>query len=167
MLCEKCKKNNATVRIMRKEADGYREYALCQACAYEKVTQNPASLLKELLSKEISSEASARVEPDTGEACPSCGITYKQFRRVGRLGCGECYDVFSDKLETIMTKVHNANSHFGKTPMVSSDLRDRRLSLRSLRQQLNRALECEDFKSAVTLRDQIRDLEKELGFPQE
>jgi protein arginine kinase activator len=167
MLCEKCKKNNATVRIMRKETEGYKEYALCQACAYEKVTQNPASMLKELLSKEIASEASARVVQDTGEACSFCGITYKQFRQVGRLGCGQCYDTFSDKLETVMTKVHNANSHFGKAPLVSADLSDHKLNLRSLRQQLNRALESEDFKSAVTLRDQIRDLEKELGFPQE
>ena len=30
--------------------------------------------------------------------CPQCGITYDEFNRVGKFGCGQCYETFNSEI---------------------------------------------------------------------
>ena len=48
--------------------------------------------------------------------CPNCHLTFEEFTRQGRFGCGECYRAFRPRLESIMRKIHGASLHRGRNP---------------------------------------------------
>ncbi len=100
--------------------------------------------------------------PPGGEtgACDFCGGTLDDFRETGRLGCPHCYETFETHLRTLLRRVHGASRHVGEMYLSPSAaaapaLRD----LETLRDQLRRAVDTENFELAAELRDQIRALE--------
>ena len=48
--------------------------------------------------------------------CSRCGLPYEDFRKFGRLGCGECYTSFKEHLTGLLRKIHGSNKYLGKTP---------------------------------------------------
>ena len=51
--------------------------------------------LSDLLAGMADFEKPATKEEDVVSIkCPSCGLGYADFKKIGRLGCGECYNVF-------------------------------------------------------------------------
>ena len=74
---------------------------------------------------------------DSQRACPNCGLTPADFKEHGRMGCSQCYEIFEDKLEPILKKLHSGVTHSGKRPgtgpmpesqLELADLPDTRLS---------------------------------------
>ena len=49
-------------------------------------------------------------------ACPSCGYTYREFRRWKLLGCPDCYSSLGPLLEPYLSRVHRTLLHRGKSP---------------------------------------------------
>jgi protein arginine kinase activator len=164
MLCEKCHQKQATVH-MQQIVNGIKtEMHLCQDCSSQ--MDAPISieallngLLGSFLSvaadKQSSQQSHARYEP-----CPSCGMTYDGFKSGGgKLGCAECYRVFSRELETILKSVQASTKHEGKYPQKSGRaLFQKREALR-LRGLMRQAIEEENFEEAARLRDEARSLE--------
>jgi protein arginine kinase activator len=91
----------------------------------------------------------------TGARCQSCGFTSEDLRKTGRLGCPECYQVFSSMLDEVINDCQKGTQHFGKIPM--SQVGTRRKQLESM---LETAVETERFEEAASLRDQIRSLDQ-------
>lgn len=91
--------------------------------------------------------------------CPSCGRTYYQFQKSGRLGCGECYKAFEPQVRQALHKMQKSTTHVGKIPSKSSGelLKKRRLS--DLKNQLAKAVEAEDYELAAKLHKEIKGLE--------
>lgn len=100
-------------------------------------------------------------EPDDLEhlVCPSCGITYREFRSEGRLGCPHDYQVFEEELIPLVENIHGDTQHVGKCPKRAPDESKRQYELIKLRSELRSAVEDEDYETAARLRDQIGDLE--------
>ena len=48
--------------------------------------------------------------------CPLCGHTYSDFRKSGKLGCGECYNTFRAPLSVTLKQIHQNPVHKGKVP---------------------------------------------------
>ncbi|MGE0161376.1 MAG: UvrB/UvrC motif-containing protein, partial [Gemmatimonadales bacterium] len=101
------------------------------------------------------------VEADpSATPCSFCGLTFKDFRETGRLGCPHCYETYGPHLQRLLRRVHGGTQHVGKVYLPpdpsASDLQRR---LEALRRKLNRAVESEDFERAAELRDEIRSLE--------
>ena len=91
--------------------------------------------------------------------CPACGFTYQDFKKVGRLGCGDCYEAFKKQLDPLLKRIHGANRHIGKVPlMVGKNIREN-ASVQDMKTQLEKAIAAEEFEEAARLRDVIRDME--------
>jgi len=92
--------------------------------------------------------------------CANCGLTYADFKKIGRLGCSECYDTFKKYLGPLLKKIHGSILHFGKSPFKVARVLDEREDLQALRNQLQKAIETEEFEEAARIRDKIKELEK-------
>ena len=95
-----------------------------------------------------------------GTACTVCGLTLREFRASGRLGCPACYGAFDQPLRDLLKRVHGDHTHAGRRyepPLPEGAQRQN--SLLELRAALKRAIDAEQFEQAASLRDQIRGLE--------
>jgi protein arginine kinase activator len=174
MICQNCQKNAATVLVTEispgaetADSEGTQpevhEQHLCEVCAqaldlpYAPITKkSPVDIWKLL---QLSANQ-GRKKP--GPACPACGMTLEEFRKKGRLGCPQDYEVFRSHLAEVLERVHGAVQHSGRVPgsaAVSSG--DGRIDL--LRQELQNAIRAEAYESAARLRDEIRAIEEGSG----
>jgi len=158
VLCQRCKKQPATVHLTEILQNEKRERHLCEDCAREEGVAVKAQInLQDILSGMLEAHHTAGKEANL--ACPDCGITYAEFRDQGRLGCPNDYEVFAEPLKEILEKVHGAAEHTGKLPRrAGADLTTQR-QLMQLRRQLQAAVEGEKYEEAARLRDLIREKE--------
>ena len=165
MICDACKQQQATVHLTEIINDQMTELHLCEACANQKVTQAESHFgLSDLLGGLADFGKAEQGEAGEGEvvakACPNCGMTYEDFRKVGRLGCAECYATFRRSLSVLLKRIHGSPHHLGKSPAQSSKPNKQKSELSELKRRLERAIEMEEFEAAAHLRDQIHELEK-------
>jgi protein arginine kinase activator len=93
-------------------------------------------------------------------SCPNCGITFEQFKKQSLLGCPEDYAVFEKQLEPIVKKSQGGHGeHCGKVPEKSSDETKKNTELIRLRQELELAVQVEDYELAAKVRDRIKQLQ--------
>ena len=163
MLCDICGKKKATVHLTEIVDEQMSEMHLCEQCAREKSVQMEQQFgLSDLLAgladfgKQVKDFEKVKLQ------CPTCGLNYDEFRKLGRLGCSECYPAFQEHLATLLKKIHGSSRHLGKTPVgVPREGKQKIEDLRDLRTQLDQAIEHEDFEKAAELRDKIRLMEEE------
>lgn len=160
MKCEICGKNEATVHLTEIINDKVTKLNLCEACAKEKGTEMEEHFgLNDLLAGLADIGATAKAESAQAIKCPSCGFTYQDFRKVGRLGCGDCYEAFKKELTQLLRRIHSADRHAGKVPvMVGKTVKDTQ-TIQQLRLKMEKAIQAEEFEQAAMLRDKIKELE--------
>lgn len=166
MKCDVCKKNPAQLhvtRIINGKAFGIH---VCPQCAKDKGLQDLTHPLplEELL--DSFSEAAAPVgdkQKEQEKACPACRRTYLDFREDGKIGCGECYETFTDQLDKLLRRVQRDSQHIGKVPLRGGKEIKHQINLRQLREALTAAVKQEDFEEAARLRDRIREFESPNG----
>lgn len=167
MLCQKCNNNEATTHIKRIINGRTAEYHLCSDCAasfgYGKAFSSPGfgELLSTLLGDLSVSRLSSRVL-----RCETCGSTFDDIIKNEKIGCPDCYRVFSDKLQPSVLKLHGQVKYCGKKPYTCTVKKDVerqpdgiQIKIDELKQQLNQAVAEQNFENAVLLRDEIRRLE--------
>jgi protein arginine kinase activator len=107
--------------------------------------------------------------------CPACGLSYVDFKKIGRLGCGECYNVFRKYLAPLLKRIHGSSQHIGKSPLRcpakiksgASKVTKKKMCLEELKAQLQNAIAKEAFEEAARLRDQIKEMEAKLSKEKE
>lgn len=160
MLCDVCNKKEATVHLTEIVNDQVTKLNLCEECAREKGAEMEEHFgLSELLAG--LTDMGTSVEPETAIAikCPNCGMAYQNFRKLGRLGCSECYEAFKKELGPLLKRIHGSDRHVGKVPLKGGKtIRDTR-TLQDLKMQLEKAIQMEEFEEAAKLRDKIREFE--------
>lgn len=173
MICDECGKNKATVHLTEIIDEQIKKLNLCEACAKEKgsdVEQHfgIADLLAALSDTEkVSAVPGASQAPLTKIRCPQCGMTYEDFKKIGRLGCGDCYTAFKNSLAPLLKRIHGSAEHMGKAPdpvamkeqKVSSKLQE---EIQQAKELLQKSIKKEEFEEAAALRDKINFLEKKL-----
>jgi protein arginine kinase activator len=163
MLCDVCGKKEATVHLTEIVNDQVSKLNLCEECAREKGAEMEEHFgLSELLAG--LTDMGTSVEPETAISikCPNCGLTYQNFRKLGRLGCSVCYEAFKKELAPLLKRVHGSDRHVGKVPLKGGKtIKDTR-TLQDLKMQLEKAIQMEEFEEAAKLRDKIRDLEDKI-----
>lgn len=138
---------------------------LCDACSKEKGVQDPTGFaLADLLLGIGAAEEIEKGGPT--KKCPVCGFTHADFKKTGRLGCSSCYETFGDGLGSLLKAMHKGTEHVGKIPERAQralKLSDR---MRTLNENLQKAVAEENYETAASLRDEIKKLEDELATPQ-
>jgi len=163
MSCENCGSTDAVVHLTQIVNNEMSTHHLCEKCAAEKgLETTPADLGNMPLIDVIAqmTQGSASGSRDPGAECSFCGLTFRGFRKTGRLGCPHCYETFSDHLPQLLRRIHGSTKHVGKVYLppdpTASEMEKR---LEGLRRRLERAIRSEDFERAAVIRDQIRELE--------
>jgi protein arginine kinase activator len=163
MMCESCQKNPATVHLTDVSNNSKREVHLCETCAEGHGVPIKSYLYKPSFQELLTQVTQAQAAPESSEQdlrCPRCGITYRKFRATGKFGCPQDYEVFRKELLSLMEKIHNGKvNHVGKVPLRAGDQIARQKELRSLRAELEKAIQGEAYERAADLRDRIHKIE--------
>lgn len=154
MKCQRCPKQ-ATQHITEVLGEGrYEEVHLCEECARHYLHE-PQKKAKPALAESG--------EPDddlpAGTRCPTCGLTFMEFRNHGRFGCPHDYDAFKADLLPLMESVHGDIRHAGKTPHRAPRDKTAQAELTQLRQRLHTLVTDERYEEAARVRDRIKELE--------
>ncbi|MCP4649149.1 MAG: hypothetical protein GY853_03590 [PVC group bacterium] len=164
MVCQICGNKTATVHLTEIINDQMTELHLCEHCAKDKGIAGLGQPfgLQDLLAGLV--DFGAPVTSSGGKKvvvkCPNCKMTYEDFRKSGRLGCSQCYDVFKETLEPLLKKIHGSIQHLGKAPVRSGEIMKTKKTLQDLQLRLQKAIQAEAFEDAAKLRDEIKKIEK-------
>lgn len=168
-MCEECGKNPATVRFEQVVNGKKTVMNLCADCAGRRGVFNvffqPTFSINSLLSALLGSQMKALPAPEIGEEerrCRICGMSYRDFARVGRLGCSRCYETFEDRLNPLLRRIHGSDRHIGKAPVKAGGAAKVRRELEDLKKQLAAAIATEAYEKAAELRDKIKAIEEKL-----
>ncbi len=165
MTCELCGKEEATVYYTEIVGGKMVELHLCEKCAKEK------GLGKELGKSTFSlsdllagmAEELGEKEEDAHLRCPTCGLSYGEFSKAGKLGCASCYQTFRHNLLPLLRRIHGSTHHTGKVVSKGPGNLKTKREIADLRKELQRAIEKEAFEEAAKLRDKIEAKEKKLS----
>jgi protein arginine kinase activator len=159
-----CKQNVAKVHLTQIVGDKMQKVDLCEACAKEKGVNDPAGFsLADLLLGLGASQEIAQGSEGEELKCPRCGFTQADFKKNGRLGCSECYNTFSEGLESLLKTMHKGTHHTGKVPVVLRRKVDISERLTTLDKKLKEAVQQEDYETAARLRDEMNAMKEKLA----
>ncbi|MBL8848066.1 MAG: UvrB/UvrC motif-containing protein [Planctomycetaceae bacterium] len=170
--CRRCTKP-ATLHITEIRNGEAQALHLCEGCAKDYLkTVSVGSPNEEAPAFEAGGNpdaAGSEAEPDERDTltCPKCGITFKQFRSQGRLGCPHDYVAFREELLPLIESIHSEVQHVGKVPQRVPGISRRQYDLLKLRADLKSAVQNEKYEEAARLRDQIQQLEAEAPHQSE
>ena len=163
MKCQVCGIADATVHVKEMKNDHVTEMHLCEKCAREKgyhsmLDESKHSLASQFIwmAENLFPEAASKM---TQVQCSECGLKHSDFMRTGRLGCPACYRELEGQLKQILRRVHGSIRHVGKAPGKEGEVFERRRRIQKLHEELDRAIEREEYEQAALIRDQLRDIE--------
>ena len=164
MKCQRCQKA-ATFHITELAGSEPQELHFCEECTREYLAQSEIqedqTMLNALAQAQIkvgqTAEELARLDQ---QACPVCGITFYEFRHIGRLGCPHDYVCFEQDLEPLIVNIHGETTHEGKVPKGGMPTADEQTELIRLRREMQDAIDQEDYEAASELRDRIKTIEQ-------
>ncbi|MCL5096953.1 MAG: UvrB/UvrC motif-containing protein [Candidatus Omnitrophica bacterium] len=164
MLCDVCKKNEATVHLTQIIENKMQTVDLCETCSKAKGIDDPTgfSLAGLLLGLGAAQEGEKAPAPTVEQKCPRCGFTLDDFKKSGRFGCAHCYTTFAEPLQGLLKSMHKGTKHLGKVPQTMQEGRSYTERLRALQHQLELAIKAEDFEQAAHLRDKIKQTRTQL-----
>jgi len=157
MKCDYCSQQ-ATIYISGTWQGKAHHLHLCRRCAKKKVREalELGAKLRELIDHVIKHELGQMIERQGRRQCHECGLTYAQFRKLGRLGCPADYEAFQPALSSLLEKLHGATRHRGRRPKGYARGTQRFLPRIRLRRQMFAAAEQEDYQRAIRLRELMR-----------
>ena len=171
MLCPECNKREASIHLTQIVNNQKISVSMCQECAekfgFHSPLDNIPFPLAEILSGMSKNLPETRKQTHTEKlVCPKCNMTFEEFASKGRFGCGSCYTAFRPSLEMIMRKIHGASLHRGQNPGAAPEgmecdtppIREEE----RLAQELNKAIDDEDFERAAELRDKLKAMKQSL-----
>ncbi len=143
---------------------------LCEKCSKDKGVTDPTGfqLADFLIGAGGAKKAKTSVVEDDSLACPECTFTRAHLKKIGRLGCPECYHTFSADLENMLRAMHKGTRHIGKVPgnappATLSTRRAPKVSakkrLGEIKDSIERAVAEERYEDAARLRDEMRDID--------
>ena len=167
MLCQICGKNPATVHFTEIHDNKMSEIHVCDRCAEEKGLQTPGAKPKfdiaDLIAGMVDTMTNTEEERVGRVQCPRCGLVYSSFKETGRLGCSECYQAFQFQLRPLLRRIHGDTRHKGRVPERDGEGVSLSRQLQRMHDELQRAVEREEFERAAELRDRIRRVESEVA----
>jgi len=209
MKCQRCKEREANVKIMKQTTGKAPQMLmLCDECARALGISMPGSLMNggifggalggmtpgmtsplDILASAFEAPFGLGLEdaiaPGTTKTCPTCGLSLSEFTRSGFLGCPDCYEAFSERIDPVFMRTQMGMKHVGRLPgkdggnigfsdipgktelhevetdadVLLEDLpeeeKETKLEIMKKEKLLKKAVEEEDYLEAAKLRDEI------------
>ena len=168
MLCERCKKNEATIHVIKIVNGKKSEAMLCENCAKQlsQIPLNIPSSKKSNLSFDDILGGFFDVLDKNNKVeivCKNCGLTYSEFKKTGNLGCSECYESFKDMLNPRIKRIQGDTEHIGKIPVREESQVIKIKRIKRLKEELQKAVIKEEYEKAAVIRDEIKLYESTIG----
>ena len=183
MLCDNCGKREANIRYSENINGRKKELNLCEECSkklgIEKIDFNMpidfSSFFGGFMDNLLEPEFMPMLETFKTLKCDNCGYTFEDIANTGKLGCGNCYEVFEDRIAPIIRKIQGADTHVGRIGKIldnkitsktenkkeiEKNKDEKESNLDKLQAKLKQAIKEERYEDAAKLRDEIR---KESG----
>jgi protein arginine kinase activator len=158
--CDICSKL-ATVHLTQIVNGKIHKIDLCETCAKEKGVTDPNGFsLADLLAGGV--DGSDMEETHQGLVCSVCGFTPEDYKKLGRLGCPNCYEDLAPMVAPMLGYMHKGTQHLGKEPEKSIARVDSQTKFAELESQLKAAIDEERYEDAARLRDQLLQLKEEI-----
>ena len=167
MKCDVCD-SEATVFLTQIINGQMTTVNLCDACSKAKGVTDEAGfgLAEAFLSTTTPDAQAAEV------VCGACGFTASQLKKIGRMGCPECYGAFREGLDSLLRAMHKGTRHVGKVPGTTPVLAElppsapaapkprtakkaAAPSVAQLREQLDAAVRDERYEDAAAIKREI------------
>jgi len=187
MKCDMC--DNVAAVFLTQIIDGkMTQVNLCDKCSKEKGVTDPTGFqLADFListAAQKKSKTAADVDDDT-LACPECGFTRAHLKKIGRMGCPQCYQTFADDLDNMLRAMHKGTRHVGKAPgrpLTTAELSRKpapastatapppapsalslKKKLADLKEAIEKAITEERYEDAAKLRDEVKSMESKIS----
>lgn len=165
MICQICGRHNASM-LVRQIIDGKaKELYICRACAKkhhlysdnEEMHLSLKAIFDGLVSQlNTSEEARNSVHP---LVCPDCGMPLSRVKEKKILGCPFCFFYFRDTVLKLMQETSEEIFYAGNLPLKTETFLGAAPSLQHLEEELQKAVENEEYELAAYLRDKIKEQE--------
>ncbi|MBQ9992714.1 MAG: UvrB/UvrC motif-containing protein [Firmicutes bacterium] len=157
MLCDNCKKNPATVHMVKVINGVKTEQHLCAECAQK---NNELSFNKDSIADFFPFFGQMpQVKKAAFEPCPTCGMSFAELQKSGLVGCDKCYAHFKPYIAQLLPRIQKGNEHQGKVPGKDYAELTKAKELQALKTEMTKCILAEEFEKAAELRDKIRALE--------
>lgn len=169
MLCQNCKKNEATTHIKRVINGEATQTHLCSACArslgynnfFDDFSFNLPSLFSGFFDDSLLALSESRLD-----RCEFCSSTFDDIIKSGTVGCANCYEKFYSKLLPSIQRIHGKARHAGtvpenKTETVMPKEKTAEEKIKDMQNEMAKAIEEQNFERAAILRDEIKKLKGE------
>lgn len=182
MLCQNCGKNEVNFRYTQIVNGVKKEMALCDKCAKKLGLYNDmdfsmpismSSFLGNMLSDYEDEAFLPSFSGITTSKCNNCKTDYDEFIETGLLGCENCYNVFSSKIDSLLKNIHGSNRHVGRLSKfiensnnlgefkkgekkVKTNKTEKTSKIEDLKEKLNKAIKEERYEDAAKIRDEIK-----------
>lgn len=167
--CDRCKVNDAAVHISKNINGEHTELYLCPNCAKLEGYSKPTSVFDALSFDSLFGNVFFPQSSAGTSSCPVCGSTISDIKRSGRFGCSACYKSFENRID--LAPFTSKTGYKGKRPPSTSEIcpscapsakeEPKPTEEESLRAELKKAVEQEDYETAAKLRDKIKALKGE------
>lgn len=166
MLCDKCKKNQATTYYKTNLNGQITEMHLCTKCAQQSgifQDMNPFGLMNSgfgAIDSMLSGLMGFENTKGIGNTlvCPVCHSTLDDISRTGKVGCAACYDTFENALMPYIRKIHGNAAHTGRIPSHCAASPKRRI--KELERELATAVAAQEYERAAEIRDELKALKE-------
>jgi protein arginine kinase activator len=173
MECQDCHQRPATLHYTQVINGHKTEVQICEVCAKEKgymTYPEEGYSLHHLLtglfnfeSNHLGSSHGTTIKKENDLQCQKCGLTFTEFKQIGKFGCDECYHTFAANLNPIFRRVHSGNTeHRGKIPKRMGGSLHLKKQLTTLKDELQNLIMNEEFEQAAVVRDKIKALEQQI-----
>ena len=168
MLCQNCGKNEVNFRYTQIVNGVKKEMLLCDKCAkslgLEGMDFNMpidfSSFLGDFLNIASDTEFLPSFNKVENLRCDNCGMTYDEFVNSGKLGCHNCYDIFSETLNPVLKNIHGSASHIGRRSKLTN--KDKKSVLNDINKQEQSKKQTEGNKKEDSKIQKIEKLNIEL-----
>lgn len=155
-MCDGCKQNEATVKVIAIINGEKTERHLCAECMEKQKRKARVEGMQSMLSAIITGARQSGLSSEL--RCPQCGLSFDAFRKSSKLGCAHCYAAFRIQLHPLLMRLHGRTQHHGRIPERADSRLKQNAKLEQLRREMEIAVACEDFEQAAVLRDAIREM---------
>ncbi len=169
MLCQNCKKKDATTHIKRVINGEATESHLCQSCAqalgvgsfFDDFSLNLPDIFSGFFGDSAFAIGESRLD-----RCEKCGCCFDDIIKSGSVGCSDCYEKFYQKLLPSIQRIHGKAKHAGKVPVRSADAhtvkeKTPEEKIADLQKEMDKAVSEQNFERAAMLRDEIKKMKGE------